>query len=81
MSFSYIGPITENIINTVANELKKKDTRKKISNHIITPVMEEVIERTYPYMFIFVISQVLIILLLIYLVFNIRAIRKAQVNL
>lgn len=67
---STIGPLTRDIIDACVQEFKKKDTKDKISKYIIDPVVHEVVSRTYSYMFLFILTQLLIIALLIYIVLN-----------
>nr|QBK88852.1 MAG: hypothetical protein LCMiAC01_05340 [Mimivirus LCMiAC01] len=67
-----IGPITSNIINTCIREIKKKENIQKINNNIINPVMSKVLKKCYPYGITFLIIQIIIITLLVYLVINIK---------
>jgi len=70
---SYIGPITQDIINSFANELKKKETRQKISRYIIDPIFSEITDRLYSYAGLFLIIQLVIISLLLYIIFLLRS--------
>jgi hypothetical protein len=40
-----IGPYTDQLIKSVSNEVKKKETRDKICNLIIYPLINEVSEK------------------------------------
>lgn len=65
---SYIGPLTQDLLNTCINEFKKKDTRDKLTKNIIDPIILEVKKRFYNYYILFIILQFIIICLLIYII-------------
>ena len=67
-----IGPFTRNCINTIVHEIKKKDNRDKISNYIIKPLLSEMLSRCYPYIFSFLIIQLIIIVLLVYILMKLK---------
>lgn len=69
---SYIGPITRDLIDICIKEFKKKENRDKVSIYIIDPVVKEVLKILYPYFGIYLFVQVLTIVLLIYIIFNLR---------
>ena len=69
---SYIGPMTENLLNTCIKELKKKTNRDKISKHIIDPIFKEITHKFYGYYLIMVFIQLIIICLLIFIAINIK---------
>jgi hypothetical protein len=69
---SYVGPITQNIIDGCAEELKKKDTRDKISKYIIDPIFSEILNKYYSYAWLFLIIHFIIISLLIYIIILLR---------
>ena len=70
---SYIGPLTQNFINVCAEELKKKETRKKISQYIIDPIFSELTNRFYSYAYLFFVFQIFIVSLLIYIIIFLRS--------
>ena len=69
---SYIGPITRDLIDVCARELKKKENKHKISTYIIDPVIKEVLNKVYPYFGIYLLVQVLTIILLVYIILNLK---------
>ncbi len=69
---SYVGPITQDLINGFSEELKKKDTREKISKYIIDPIFSEILDRYYAYACLFLVIHFIIISLLIYIIFLIK---------
>ena len=70
---SYIGPLTQELLNTFAREFKKKETKTKITRNIIDPLANEIAQRCYPYMFAHLTIQIAIILLLVYIVMLLRS--------
>lgn len=70
---SYIGPLTQELLNTFAREFKKKETKSKITKNIIDPLANEIAHRCYPYMFAHLAIQIAIILLLVYIISILRA--------
>lgn len=73
---SYIGPITQDLIDTCVNEFKKKDTREKISKNIVDPIVLEIKEKFYNYYLLFIILQFVIICLLIYIIIITNMMKK-----
>lgn len=69
---SYIGPITNDIINACIREFKKKDNREKISKQIIDPVIREIYRKCYPFAGTHLLIQLFIIFLLIYIIINLK---------
>ena len=68
----FIGPITKSTIDAIIVEIKKKNNRDKISKSIITPLLTECITYTYPYVLVFSLIQLTIILLLIYIILKLK---------
>ena len=67
-----IGPTTEKIFNSIANELKKESVQKHICNDILSPIMNQVASKYYYHYIFILILQITIIFLLglvIYLYF------------
>ncbi len=62
---TYVGPITNNIMEEFINELKKKETKDKIFDGIINPLIRDISTRYYPYFILIIVVLVLIIVLLI----------------
>jgi hypothetical protein len=74
---SFIGPITNSIIDNVVQELNKKETKEKIMLEIIDPLIKDMSSRYYPYfMIIIIIMLIVIILLVAILIINIVSIKK-----
>jgi hypothetical protein len=65
MFTTYVGPITNNIIEEFINELKKKETKDKIFEGVINPLIRDISTRYYPYFILIIVVLVLIIVLLI----------------
>lgn len=59
-----IGPITNEIINTLTLEIKKPEVRQKLVD-MITPLINEIFSQYIVYIIAFGMLQVIIILLLI----------------
>lgn len=68
---SYVGPLTKNLFDQCIKEIKKKETKDKIVKYIFEPVMSEVVHKYSIYIIAFILLQVLIISLLIYVVYHI----------
>lgn len=69
---SYIGPFTKDLLNTCANELKKKETKEKIMKNLIDPVVNEFFKRYSMYISCFMFIHMIIIILLIYIIYSIK---------
>lgn len=67
---SYIGPLTNELLNATITEFKRKDNREKISKYIIDPIIYEISVRVTPYLLIAVLIQLVIIGLLVYISMN-----------
>ena len=68
---SFIGPITDNIINSCIHELKKKKNKEKIMKNIIEPILLDINSRYYPHMLtLTILLSLIIILLLLLLIVN-----------
>lgn len=66
---SYIGPITQNLLDTCIREFKKKDTKDKVEKLVFTPVMNRISEKIFYYFLFFMLSQIVIIILILILIF------------
>ena len=66
---SYIGPITQNIINTLSAELNKKDTRKRISK-AFNPVIDSMVSRYHGWIFLYLAIQIIIVVLLLLILYK-----------
>lgn len=64
---SFIGPMTENIINSFVDEIKKKKNREKIMKNVIEPILNDINERYFPHMMTLVVLLVMVIILLLLL--------------
>ena len=69
---SYIGPLTQDLLNLFIKEVNKQETREKISRYILTPIFSEVINKFYYFAFIYIIIQILIVILLVYIIFLLK---------
>lgn len=67
---SYIGPMTQEIIDGCIREFKKKDTKDKVDRYLLTPIMDKVSEKIFYYYIIFMLIQVIIIILLFYSIYS-----------
>ena len=69
---SYIGPITDSVIEGIIRELKRKEVKEKVMRNIVDPLLCDMASRYYPYfMMMIVILLVVIILLVTILIVNI----------
>lgn len=64
---SYVGPITDAIIDAGINEFKKPSNRIKITKNIIDPIVKEISTKLLPYFATLLILQIIIVGLIIYL--------------
>lgn len=68
---TYIGPITNSMIDALSVELKKENTQEKITKNIIDPIMKKLFCRYSPYFItitvILLVNVILLILILILL--------------
>ncbi len=65
---AYIGPITQQLLDNCTKELAKSDTREKIIKNVIDPIMNGLFRKYLSYILCFIIMQVMIIILLIYII-------------
>lgn len=65
---SYIGPITKQIITNCANELGKNENKEKILKTLVEPIMYGLFRKYLSYILCFIIMQMMIIGLLIYII-------------
>ena len=64
---SYIGPLTESILEAGITEFKKPATREKITKNVIDPVVREISMKLLPYFAILLLFQITIVGLIIYI--------------
>ena len=69
---SYIGPITNDLLNQCIKEIKKPEVKEKIMKNIFDPILSEFFKRYYSYLTFFIFIQLIIIVLLIYVIYIIR---------
>ena len=62
---SFVGPVTDSVINNIIKEIKKKENKEKIMKHIIDPLLCDLSSRYYPYLVMIIITLLLIIILLV----------------
>jgi hypothetical protein len=67
---TYIGPITDSLIDHAIKEINSKKQKEKIMNNIIDPLLCDLAARYYPYFIMIIIILCVIILLLIALLFE-----------
>jgi len=67
---TYIGPITDSIIDNFIKEVNSKKQKEKIMNNIIDPLLCDLAARYYPYFIMIIIILCVIIILLIALLFE-----------
>jgi len=61
---TYIGPITDTIINKLSTELQKKTTKDKIVKNILDPILNDIASRYYPHLMGVTITLTIIVVLL-----------------
>lgn len=69
---SYIGPLTQDLLETCSKELKKKETKDKIMKNLIDPIVSEFFKRYSIYILCFMITHIITIVLLIYIIYSIK---------
>lgn len=62
---SFVGPLTDAVINNIVKEIKKKETREKIMKNIVDPLLCDLSSRYYPYFLTVIITLLLIVILLV----------------
>jgi hypothetical protein len=67
---TYIGPITQEILNACINEFKKKENKHKFNKYILNPIMEKVSDMLFYYYLLFMIIQIVIIFMLFYSIYS-----------
>ena len=70
-----VGPITTQVLNALQNELNKPDTRRKISA-IIDPIVDDLINKYIKFVYMLAFSQIVIIILLIVILYQVFKIKK-----
>ena len=61
-----VAPLTTNFLNMCYTELRKKENRQKISKNIINPLVREIMIKLSPFLFFYLLIQILVVLILIY---------------
>lgn len=70
--FSF-GPFTNNLINTIIEQFKKKKTKNKINKFIIEPIMFDIHNKYYSYiMLLYILIFVIVILLIALIVLTLK---------
>ena len=62
---TYIGPITDTIIDKLSTELQKKTTKDKIVKNILDPILTDIAGRYYPHLIGVTVTLTIIITLLL----------------
>ena len=65
---AYIGPITQQILDNCSKELGKSETKEKIMKNIVEPIMHGLFLKYLSYILCFIVMQMMIISLLIYII-------------
>jgi hypothetical protein len=65
---AYIGPITQQLLDGFSKEFSKSETKEKIMKNIVEPVMNGLFRKYLSYILCFIIMQMMIIGLLIYII-------------
>lgn len=60
-----IGSFTDTLINQCIYELNKKETKEKVYNKILTPMIDEINKKIYPYFMGFSLAIITILILII----------------
>lgn len=62
---TYIGPMTNAVINELSKEIKKKKIQDKIIKDIINPILSGITDRYYPHLMGVTVTLTIIIVLLL----------------
>lgn len=62
---TYVGPMTDAIIDQITKEIQKKKTKNKIINNILNPILSDITSRYYPHLMGATVSLIIIIVLLL----------------
>lgn len=65
---TFIGPMTNELINSCVEELKRPENKKKISKNIVDPIVSEITLKLWPYFTAHILIQMVIVIVLIYLI-------------
>lgn len=66
---SGIGPMTDNILNTILDRVTSGDFKEQLTNKIVSPVIDIINKKIKPYLYVGIALYLLIILLLLIIVF------------
>ena len=73
---SHIGPLTNNLLDELIHEFKKKETKDKIFEGVINPLLRDISTRYYPYFILIIVVLVLTIILLVAILITMIAQKK-----
>lgn len=74
-----MGPITDRVINAVADKLSSEDVQKTLTTRVIEPITVVVQEKIRPYLYVgFIFYLVLLILVMVILFMVIRSYKAVQ---
>ena len=62
---TYVGPITNSVLDGIIKEIKKKKTKDKIMKNVFDPLLKDLTMRYYPHFITITIILVLMVLLLV----------------
>ncbi len=69
---SYVGPLTQSLLDAGIKELKKKETKEKIMTNFVDPLVSEFFKRYSVYIYSFFLIQILIVILLLIIIFTLK---------
>lgn len=72
----YICTITNNLINILTIQVKKKKNRNKIMKNIIEPVLEDINKKYYPHYITIISLFIMMIIMLLTLLFVVLSTKK-----
>jgi hypothetical protein len=61
---TFIGPMTDTLINSFVKEMKKNKNKKKIMKNIVEPILNDINDRYYLHMITLIVLLIVIIILL-----------------
>ena len=67
---SYLGPLTKDLFEICVKELKRKDTKEKIMQNLVDPIVSEFFKRYSMYITSFMIIHLIIIFLLLFIIYK-----------
>lgn len=76
---THIGPMTDEIVNELIREFKRKKIKDKIVKHVIDPIICDIAEKYYPHIVtLMVLLALMILLMLSILIMSLVPSKKSQ---